>query len=74
MSSWVYAADLDEDISDLRGINRNGAVVVLWPDQYVVNGLPLGAPAELAAFFEPILSVQRQDAGRGCSDRSASAQ
>jgi phenol 2-monooxygenase len=51
----VYAADPAQDIFDLRGIDRGGAVVVVRPDQYVANVLPLTAKDELAAFFRPIL-------------------
>ena len=39
----------------MRGIYRDGAVVVVRPDQYVANVLPLTAKAELAAFFAPLL-------------------
>jgi phenol 2-monooxygenase len=40
------------DIFDLRGIDRErGALVVVRPDQYVSNVLPLEAHDELAAFF-----------------------
>jgi phenol 2-monooxygenase len=45
-----------DDIFDLRGIARDqGALVVVRPDQYVANVLPLDAYAELAAFFAPLL-------------------
>ena len=52
----VYAVDPEQDIFDLRGIDRGGVVVVVRPDQYVANVLPLTATDELAAFFRPILS------------------
>jgi phenol 2-monooxygenase len=40
------------DIFDLRGIDRaKGAMVVVRPDQYVSNVLPLDAHDELTAFF-----------------------
>ena len=51
----VYATNPEHDIFDLRGIDRGGAVVVVRPDQYVANILPLTATDELAAFFTPIL-------------------
>jgi phenol 2-monooxygenase len=51
----VYAVDPAADIFELRGIDRAGAVVVVRPDQYVANVLPLAATAELAAFFAPQL-------------------
>ncbi|WP_460774686.1 FAD-binding monooxygenase [Microbacterium sp. GXF7504] len=47
----VYAVDPQTDIFDERGISRDGAVVVVRPDQYVAHVLPLSATAELAAFF-----------------------
>jgi len=51
----VYGTDPKADIFKLRGIDRGGAVVVVRPDQYVANVLPLTATAELAAFFAPLL-------------------
>jgi phenol 2-monooxygenase len=51
----VYATDPQHDIFELRGIDRGGAVVVVRPDHYVANVLPLTAKDELAAFFRPIL-------------------
>jgi phenol 2-monooxygenase len=40
------------DIFDLRGIDRaQGTIVVVRPDQYVANVLPLDAHEELASFF-----------------------
>ncbi|SFT48405.1 FAD-binding monooxygenase [Arthrobacter sp. ov118] len=51
----VYGTDPKADIFELRGIDRGGAVVVVRPDQYVANVLPLTATAELAAFFAPLL-------------------
>jgi len=53
----VYAADPASDIFEARGVDRAGAVVVVRPDQYVADVLPLTAPDELAAFFAPILSL-----------------
>lgn len=47
----VYATDLQHDIFELRGIDRGGAVVVVRPDHYVANVLPLTATDELAEFF-----------------------
>ncbi len=55
----VYAADPHEDIFDVREIDRGGVVVVVRPDQYVANVLPLTATDELAAFFRPILRSRR---------------
>ncbi len=55
----VYAADPTQDIFDLRGIDRSGAVVVVRPDQYVAHVLPLDATAELAAFFAQNMLAQK---------------
>ena len=44
------------DIFDFRGIDReNGALVIVRPDQYVSNVLPLDAHGELMAFFSQFL-------------------
>ena len=51
----VYATDPKADIFELRGLDRGGVVVVVRPDQYVANVLPLTATAELGAFFAPLL-------------------
>ena len=52
----VYATDPQADIFELRGLDRGGVVVVVRPDQYVANVLPLTATAELAAFFAPLVA------------------
>ncbi len=54
----VYAADPEHDIFELRGLDRGGVVVVVRPDQYVANVLPLAAMDELAAFFRQMLLVR----------------
>ena len=51
----VYATDPNADIFELRGLDRGGVVVVVRPDQYVANVLPLTATAELAEFFDGLL-------------------
>ncbi|GAB5078858.1 FAD-binding monooxygenase [Arthrobacter sp. AD-310] len=51
----VYGTDPNADIFDLRGLDRSGVVVVVRPDQYVANVLPLTATAGLGAFFAPLL-------------------
>jgi phenol 2-monooxygenase len=55
----VYAARPDEDVFEQRGIDRDGAIVVVRPDQYVANVLPLTATGELAAFFEGVMLTRR---------------
>ncbi|MDN8616052.1 FAD-binding monooxygenase [Variovorax ginsengisoli] len=48
------------DIFDLRGIDRaQGSMVIVRPDQYVANVLPLEAHADLAAFFGRFLLDRR---------------
>ncbi|MBY4274892.1 FAD-dependent monooxygenase [Rhodococcus fascians] len=47
----VFATDPSTDIFTERGIDRDGAIVVVRPDQYVAQVLPLGATDELATFF-----------------------
>ena len=51
----VYATLPDEDIFEERGISRDGAIVVVRPDQYVSAVLPLTDREGLAVFFGPIL-------------------
>lgn len=59
----VFALDPKHDIFALRGIDaRRGCVVVVRPDQYVAAVLPLDAPAELAAFFAPIMLAHPRSA------------
>jgi phenol 2-monooxygenase len=58
----AYAPDLKDgpDVFDLRGVDReNGATVVVRPDQYVANVLPLDAHAALASFFGRFLLDRR---------------
>ena len=59
----VYGTDPAADIFELRGIDRGGVIVVVRPDQYVANVLPLTATAELAAFFAPLLRAGRRRGG-----------
>jgi phenol 2-monooxygenase len=50
----AYTPDLKNgpDIFDLRGIDReSGAMIVVRPDQYVANVLPLDEHDEVAAYF-----------------------
>lgn len=54
----VFAALAHEDMFEQRGIARSGAIVVVRPDQYVAQVLPLTATAELAAFFRGCMRVQ----------------
>jgi phenol 2-monooxygenase len=51
----VYAADPADDIFLQRGISRDGAIVVVRPDQYVAHVLPMDATDDLAAYFRQML-------------------
>jgi phenol 2-monooxygenase len=54
----MYCPDLKsgDDIFAMRGIDRKaGCMVVVRPDQYVAQVLPLDGFAELAAFFEAFM-------------------
>ena len=54
----VFCADLKsgQDIFAMRGVDRQrGCLIVVRPDQYVAQVLPLDATAELSAFFAGIL-------------------
>jgi phenol 2-monooxygenase len=54
----VFCADRrnDNDIFTMRGIDRGqGCVVVVRPDQYVANILPMSSHDQLATFFDTIL-------------------
>lgn len=52
----VYAVDPRDDIFEARGIDpARGCVVVVRPDHYVANVLPLTATDELSGFFAQFL-------------------
>ncbi|WP_394163642.1 FAD-dependent monooxygenase [Galactobacter valiniphilus] len=51
----VFGTAPEGDIFEARGISRDGAIVVVRPDQYVAQVLPLSATDELAAFFEGVM-------------------
>lgn len=52
----IYAVQTDNDIYNSREIDRNGVVVVVRPDQYIANILPLSATSELTNFFAQHMS------------------
>ncbi|WP_300342874.1 FAD-binding monooxygenase [Nesterenkonia sp.] len=54
----IFGVNPEEDIFDVRSISRDGAVVVVRPDQYVAQVLPLTATAELETFFSGIFLPQ----------------
>lgn len=55
----VFGTDPAADIFDERGLSRDGVVVVVRPDQYVANVVPLSATAELAEFFAGLRSAPK---------------
>ena len=55
----VYSALADDDIFDVRGLSREGVIVVVRPDQYVSAILPLTDTDALAAHFDGILTPQQ---------------
>ncbi|MBO0810593.1 MAG: FAD-binding monooxygenase [Microlunatus sp.] len=57
----LYTADRADDIFVTRGIDRDGVIVVVRPDQYVADVLPLAATGELGDFFAGAF-VRRQSA------------
>lgn len=56
----VYAARPGDDIFDIQGIDRRGALVIVRPDMYVAHVLPLTAREELTEFFAQSMVPQRQ--------------
>jgi phenol 2-monooxygenase len=49
-----------QDIFDMREIDRSqGCMVIVRPDQYVAEVLPLDAYLELASFFDRFMTVQQ---------------
>jgi phenol 2-monooxygenase len=57
----VFGTDPKADIFELRGLSRDGVVVVVRPDQYVANVLPLTATAELGSFFAGLRPARRPE-------------
>jgi phenol 2-monooxygenase len=53
LQDWekVWASGPAPDIFERRGISRDGAIVIVRPDQYVAHVLPLAARDELTEFF-----------------------
>ncbi|WP_426736015.1 hypothetical protein [Glutamicibacter sp. 2E12] len=61
ITDWekVYAAIPHQDIFTERKIDRPGALVVVRPDMYVAQVLPLTARAELAEFFSKNMALPK---------------
>jgi len=60
----TWAVDPARDIFDERRVSREGAIVLVRPDQYVADVLPLHARGELTDFFAGILIDQLSGAAR----------
>jgi phenol 2-monooxygenase len=56
----IFAAGHGRDIFQDRDISRDGAIVVVRPDQYVAGVLPLNAREELTAFFAGHMTAPHQ--------------
>jgi phenol 2-monooxygenase len=64
----IFCADLKsgQDIFDMRGINRQaGCMVVVRPDQYIAQVLPLDGHGELASYFDGFMLSQSEALGSG---------
>lgn len=54
----VFHATQDDNIYDLRGIDKDkGCIVIVRPDQHIAALLPLTAHDELSAFFDVFMRV-----------------
>lgn len=53
----VFSAEVrhEQNFFDKRGVSRDGCTVVVRPDQYVADVMPLDATDRLSAFFRQIL-------------------
>jgi phenol 2-monooxygenase (NADPH) len=70
----VFCADVKSgsDIFTMRGIDRNaGCMVVVRPDQYVAQVLPLDGYEQLASFFDGFLLPQFGEDARRLSETAA---
>jgi hypothetical protein len=55
----MFCPDLKggQDIFDMRGVDRDGCLVVVRPDQHIASILPLDAHAALAEFFDGFMAA-----------------
>jgi phenol 2-monooxygenase (NADPH) len=58
----IYSAISDDDIFDLREVDRSGALIIQRPDMYVAHILPLSAREEITEFFAQHMVPQRAEA------------
>lgn len=54
----VYTVLEDSNIFETREVSTDGAIVIVRPDQYVANVLPLDATEALSTFFDGVLIPQ----------------
>ncbi|GAA2175644.1 FAD-dependent monooxygenase [Agrococcus versicolor] len=55
----AVGTDFDADIFDAREVSRDGAMVLVRPDQYVATVLPLNAAGDLTSFLDGALQLSR---------------
>lgn len=61
LQNWekTWAVDAHSDIFKSRGISREGAVIIVRPDQYIAQILPLTARRQITDFLAGVLRNQR---------------
>jgi phenol 2-monooxygenase len=67
----IFCADLKsgQDIFDMRGIDRQaGCMVVVRPDQYIAQMLPLDGHGELTSYFDGFMLPQSEGLGSARAD------
>ena len=67
----IFCADLKsgQDIFDMRGIDRQaGCMVVVRPDQFIAQVLPLDGHGELASYFDGFMLPQSEGLGSARAD------
>ncbi len=69
----VFATDPDRDVFTERGLARTGVVVLVRPDMYVAQVLPLDATDELADFLAGVFLDQHDGAKIGDSTTAGTA-
>ena len=63
----IFCADIKsgQDIFDMRGIDRDaGGIVVVRPDQYIAQVLPIDGYEELAKYFDGFMLPRSERSGR----------
>jgi phenol 2-monooxygenase len=70
----MFCADVEggHDIYSMRGIDRQaGCMVVVRPDQYVAQVLPLDAFRDLASCFDGFMPQSVRDTSSAAADAAA---